>query len=100
VLLEPDKPKTRWRGIVIGHLLLYVILIVTIFVADSYFYNSGDALIVYLSAALLTLFSYLINKLNVPRKAFMLTLMISPGILLVFFIIMVNLLMMLGVVHE
>lgn len=100
MLLEPDKPKTRWRWIVIGHLLLYVILIVTIIIADSYFYNSGDALIVYLTAAVLTLFSYLINKVHVPKKAFMLTLMISPGILLVYFIIMVNLLMLVGVTHE
>lgn len=99
MLLEPDKPKTRWRWVVIGHLLLYAVLIVTIIVADSYFYNSGDALIVYLAAALLTLFSYLINKVHVPRKAFMLTLIVSPGILLVFFIIMVNLLTMLGVTH-
>ena len=99
MLLEPDKPKTKWRWVIIGHLLLYAVFILTIIIADSYFYNSGDALIVYLTAALLTVFSYFINKIHVPKKAFMLTLFISPGILLVFFIIMVNVLNLLGVMH-
>ena len=99
MLLEPDRPKTKWRWVFIGHLLLYAIFIVTIIIADSYFYDSGDALIVYLTAALLTVFSYFINKIHIPKKALMLTLMISPGILLVFFIIMINLLIFLGVMH-
>ena len=99
MLLEPDKPKTKWRWIILGHLLLYAVFVVTIIIADSYFYNSGDALIVYLTAGLLTIFSYFINRIHLPKKALMLTLLISPGILLVFFIMMVNLLILLEVQH-
>ena len=99
MLLEPDRPKTKWRSVIIGHVLLYAIFIVTIFIADSYFYNAGDAIIVYVTAAVLTLFSYGVNKVHVPKKALLLTFLISPGILLVYFIIMFNLLLLSGMVH-
>lgn len=99
MLLEPDRPKTRWRWIIIGHGVLYVLLIVAIIIADTYFYNAGDAAIVYVTAVLLTVFSYLVNRIHLPRRAMLLTLLISPGVLLVFFVILINLLILLGIVQ-
>lgn len=99
MLLEPSRPKTKWRWIVIGHGILYALLVVAIIVGDAYFYNAGDAAIVYVTAALLTIFSYVINRMHLPKRAMLLTLFISPGVLLVFFIIMINLFILLGIVH-
>lgn len=99
MLLEPDKPKTKWHGILIGHGILYTMLVAIIALVEVYFYNAGDAVIVSISAVLLTLFSYMINRTYLRKKALLLTLFISPGTLLLFFIMMINLLLFLSTMH-
>lgn len=99
MLLEPDKPKPRWRKIVVGHLVLYALSVVLLVMADRYFYNRGDATLVFIGMAVLTIVSFVINRLYLRRKAILLTLLISPGSWLVLVVGVVNLLSLSGVLH-